>query len=391
MTIPDFDTVNEDAWREFRADLADRLFQLPVGSEVAVGKSTRIPDGPRSVITFTFTRARRLRATMNWDSLHRSPKHFVNQLISLEDAGWRTLLDGRRIYEVPRRRADELASVAVEVLRQVCAIVHPAMLAADAAIPREDVSALGCEPTSRAELQAWVRQLVEELAKQPVHVDDDGAIEVTNVGVTSQLHVWAHGPVLQFQGTVIEQVGDVATAKAFIADEAATWGRVKLVLQGTALIAFMKVDVPVFHPTNFHAVLERWLHFVDQGVPKILAAIPAVSGSVFHDPTEVPDQLLNMLPGESERERLSAAQVAAICRYDQALILSYLTIAHERWLRWLRAIAEAESRDSPQVRNAEDCRAEARVWDMLIITLREALWHTVFRGKGIRGALPASE
>ncbi|NED68792.1 hypothetical protein G3I15_48515, partial [Streptomyces sp. SID10244] len=88
MSDFDFDVIVDGAWRAFRADLADRLTGMAIGTGHTLAQS-EFPEGPHGVIVFTVTRAHRVRATVNAGDLHTTPECLREQLDAMVRAGWR--------------------------------------------------------------------------------------------------------------------------------------------------------------------------------------------------------------------------------------------------------------------------------------------------------------
>ena len=85
----------------------------------------------------------------------------------------------------------------------------------------------------------------------------------------------------------------------------------------------------------------------------------------------LPDALQTLLELDPDGRSLSAREVAKICRYSQADILSYIHTCEEQYLTWRRsAVDAAAAADSAE---ADACRHEADAWRATTHNLRAAL------------------
>ncbi|NED70252.1 hypothetical protein G3I15_55960, partial [Streptomyces sp. SID10244] len=153
-------------------------------------------------------------------------------------AGWRLLRDGQLIYEVGQRRVDKLAQVAVDTLREIWEVVHPAFLEHSGPTPREATIAVGTIPETQLQLGRLVVEALEDMAGQRIVVDDDGDIPLPTGRTPSWLRVLADEATVEFFGTVVDVVPNGSTAAEFVATEAPRWPGITLVLHQTTLMAF---------------------------------------------------------------------------------------------------------------------------------------------------------
>lgn len=380
MSDFDFDSSVEDAWRSFRTGLAERLAHMTAGDEHTVAQSSEFPEGPHGAITFTVTRAHRVRATVGVADLHTTPEYKLEQLDAMIDGRWRLLRDNRLIYEVSRRRVDELAQVAVDTLRRVWEVVHPAFLAGPGSSPREAVLAIGTIPETQRQLGRLVVRTLEGIAGQNITVDDDGDIPLPTGSTPSWLRVVPDEATVEFFGTVVDRVPNLTTAAEFAATESPRWPGITLVLHQTTLMAFQTIEMTAFHRENLVAGLGRWLQFMHDGAPEIISAIRGSEPPQSPDPESdvLPDPLQTLIVLDEDGTTLDAHEVAEICRYDQSAILGYIRTAQEQYLEWSSSADVSEA--SGNADEAAACRHEEKAWRATTEQLRAALRVVVLRG-----------
>ncbi|GAB93035.1 TY-Chap domain-containing protein [Gordonia rhizosphera] len=381
MTDFDVDASIDGAWRVFRNDLADRLAALRVGDGFVVEQSRDFPEGPHGVLTFTVTGTRRIRCTVADDDLHPTASFHDEQVTAMITAGWHRLRDGRLIYEVGRRRVDELAHVAVDALRDIWEVVHPAFLANSGPVPREDTIAVGVVTESREQLLRLITGVLEGIAGRQITVDGDGDIPLPTKQTPSWLRVLADEATIEFFGTLVDEVPDVAAAAEFVATESTRWPGITLILHESALMAFHSADMPVFHRQHLVAAVSRWFDFMYQMAPEAISAVTGVEASPEpEEPSDdrLPDPLQTLIVLDEDGTTLNADEVAKICRYDQSAILQYIRTTQEQYLEWMKSAYEADATGDTE--EAAACRHEEQAWRVTTRKLQEALRIVVLRG-----------
>ncbi|MGV9826846.1 MULTISPECIES: T3SS (YopN, CesT) and YbjN peptide-binding chaperone 1 [unclassified Gordonia (in: high G+C Gram-positive bacteria)] len=373
MANIDFDTSVEGAWRTFRGELADRLVGLEPGDEVVVEQSREVHEGSHATLTFTATRAHRLRATIRTVDLLSAPGESPTPIEAAGKAGWRVLRDGRTIYEVSRRRVDELAQVAVAALREIWEVVHPAFLAQPEPAPVEPVVSIGVVPESRDHLLRLVVGALEEIAGGTIVLDEDGDIPLPTGELRSWLHVMADDPAIEFFGTLVDEVPDAAAAAEFIAAEAVGWTGIKLVLHQSTVMVFLTVEMRAFCRENLVSALARWLGFMHDAAPDIVAAIKGADAPepTSTDDDQLPDELQTLIVLDEDGQSLDAHDVATICRFDRSAILRYFRTTQEQYLEWMKSARAADAAGDPE--EAAACRHEEEAWRVTARKLQDAL------------------
>ncbi|MFW0793331.1 hypothetical protein AAFP30_05925 [Gordonia sp. CPCC 205515] len=374
MICNGFDESIDDAWRAFGHDLGNRLADLAPGDSLLVEQAREFPEGPHGVLTFTVTGGRRVRCTVVATDLHPTWEFFDEQVTAMKAAGWRELRGGRLIYEVGRRRVDELARVAVDSLREIWEVVHPSFLADETSVPIEPRVEVGAAPKSGDHLQRMVIDVLEDIAKCPITVDEDGDVRLPTRS-PSWLRVRSDEPVIEFFGTLIRTVQDPAAAAVFIATQSRRWLGIKLTLTDSTLMASTSMRVKVFHRKNLVTTLSHWLDFIDETGMEIVAEIaeldPVVAPTADAEATDddrLPDPLQTLIVLDDDHTSLTARDVATICRFDQSAILRYIHTSQEQYLSW-----KSSADDADDAEEAAACRHEAEAWDATVDKLRGAL------------------
>ncbi|MXP21320.1 hypothetical protein GIY30_08130 [Gordonia sp. HNM0687] len=376
----DFDGSVDDAWRAFRNDLADRAAQLRIGDEHHLEQTQGFPDGPHGTLTFTLTRAHRIRCTAHVVDLHTTPDILAEQLDALTAAGWRLLRDGRLIIEVNRRQVDRLAQVAVDALREIWEVVHPAFLEGDAPPAPEATIAVGAYPVSREHLLRLIVGALEDIAGRRITLDADGDVPLPTGSLPSWLRVLTEEPTIEFVTTLVDDVPDAAAAAQFVATESVRWPGITLVLHQTSLMAFQSVPMTAFHRENLVSAVGHWLQFTAESAPGIITAIAGTARDTAPHGDALPDPLQTLIVLDEDGSGLDAHQVATICRHDQSAILGYIRTSQEQYLEWMKSAAEADLADDAD--EAAACRREEQAWRTTTEKLRAALRLVVLRGDG---------
>ncbi|MGW5524864.1 TY-Chap domain-containing protein [Gordonia sp. NPDC003950] len=395
MRTNDFDSSIEDAWREFRDRLADVFRRLSDGENSRLQVNGSTPEHPAGRLTITVTGAHRVRITVNADDLDGSLDRRLLQVEQLRTLGWRRLRNGSYIIEGSRARADDLAAVTVDTVRQVWEAIHPSFLAAPF-LPRspepEATLRVGTAPHDADHLRSLIHTMLETAAGRTIDLDEDGDLPLPTRPYPSWLRVCEAVPCIEVFTVITDKVIDPAHAATVIAAQPTDHAAIRLLLRGRTVVAQRIIDAAVFVPENINTALNDWFTFVEYDGPRIarLATtrekhMPATD-SDSDEEGPLPDALLAILHLDPDNATLSAHEVAEICEYDRSEVLRCIRICEEQEVSWDRSAAEADGTGATEERDA--CRHEARSWAATSAKLRAALRIVVLPSAGRRRIRP---
>lgn len=256
MRTNDFDASIDDAWQEFRTELAAFLRELTAADLTWIEQDPSIPEGPHGRIDIRYTRAHRVRLTLDPLTLHTSVDCYRIQIGQLRALGWRRLAGGTYILEGGHARADEMAAAIVNTFRQVWETVHPTFLRAPFLAdepPRvEPTLRAGVVPHGPEHLRALVVSMLEEVTGQRIEVDDDGDV-VLPTEPPSWLRVHEDLPRLVAFAMLTDSVSDPLVAAPYIAAQPTSRDGVRVMLRQRQVFAHRVIDVTVFSGDNLRA------------------------------------------------------------------------------------------------------------------------------------------
>ena len=137
------------------------------------------------------------------------------------------------------------------------------------------------------------------------------------------------------------------------------------------VFATLTVECAVFHPHNLSSALAEWFTFLADCAPSVIAKVGEDAPLTARNDGRFPDALQTLLELDPDGRSLSAREVAKICRYSQADILSYINTSEEQHLTWRRSAVDAAAASDPA--EADACRHEAEAWKATTHNLRAAL------------------
>ncbi|NDK92065.1 hypothetical protein GYA93_21190 [Gordonia desulfuricans] len=377
----DFDSIVDTAWRNFRASLADQLFMFTDRSFTWVAQNPEIPDGPHGHLDFEFTRANRLRMTLNPTTLHPDAECYLEQVEMLTELGWRQLRNEKFILERGRRHVDELAAIAVATLRQVWEVLHPAFLTSpllESPAPwTEPPLNVGVIPGNADQLRALIVTALSEATGTAVELDDDGDVPLPTHPCRSWLQITPDAPRIELFAQLTDRIPDPAAAATYLAAQPTSFNAVRLSLRQGAVFAQMVLDARVFHDRVLTAAMVEWFDFMESDAAEIITTIEGAGADPTADACatgdcapeeEVPAGLLAVLELAPMSGTVTPEDVAHVCDHDREAMLDYLHRCEEQAVEWGRNAAREIDADE-----AAACRHERRVWEVTAELLRDAL------------------
>ncbi len=362
-----FDDFVESAWAEFRDDLATRLSTLADdGVRFTVDQGDEIPEGSHGTIEFTRTDDGDIRATISESDLRPTPDYADEHIRLLRSMGWHRSADvtaSTLIFEVAPSDVGSLAQTAVQALREVWEVVHPAYID-DRPAPTESIVETAVLALGHEQLLELVVRALEEMRNEPVELDADADYPLPTP-IPSWLRVLRDSPSVRFFALITDEIANPARAADYVARNAAKWPYVSLILDDSGVHAMLTQHLWMFHPKNLAAALATWVDFLRKDAPRIAEDLAEL------DDEPLPEAIMAMMQLEADGAELTPAEVAQVCRHDSSAILAYLRVCEEQYLAWEASAEDAESTGSSD--EAEACRSEEESWRRTARQLRQAL------------------
>lgn len=417
----DLDRSTARAWSQFQARLADHVVAMTSDDVLLIeAYSVAAADDPGAApyIQFAGWGDDRIRCEVSSNE-YLAPRYALDAAATstLQSLGWSAPSHGRddeggsgsaNFYlDSGRSAADKLAVMAVQALRGVFGVAHPAFLLAHnlgegAAAPELGIpspmveSAVGQQeplavvPDDVDHLRTLVDQALEPMFGHGPNHDSDGDIPVVAGSALLFVRVLEDAPAVEMFSTIVRDVSDLDEAAEATAELNNSIRLIKFLLVEDAVIAVAHVAAMPFAPQQLRSVLD-YMSRVADGIDEGLAA--RVGGRrVFEDqPTErpaapageasgLPAELQTLLHLDVEGESPIEPDLAAsVCDYDRDLVLRLLKISSQEEIAWRashdKAAIEAD-RDAAAV-----CGVEAAAWAKTVETLRGALRVIVERNR----------
>lgn len=261
--------------------------------------------------------------------------------------------------EAPQDDASRLAVLAVQALRDVFGVPHPAFLATDGLYEPEDIEDDGSVeldpeeaytavlPRDRAQLQELVDAALTPMFGHAPERDEDGDIPVTFGSALVFVRVLEGIPVVQLFSSVVEGVTDVERAAFEVGVLNRDSGFLRYVLVGDRVMAFLQIPAYPFVPAHLRAMVSTMSEAADAvdddlavrvgGRPSLQATLALPESEGWH---ELPEdhghpavQTLFELEAD-EPGSVDPELAASICDHDRPLILELLRWVHGQETMW---------------------------------------------------------
>ncbi|MFC4605853.1 T3SS (YopN, CesT) and YbjN peptide-binding chaperone 1 [Rhodococcus kronopolitis] len=410
-----FDLSVDKAWRSFRAALADYVVEM-VDTDFLVLQSAESNIAGHHVQYVQFlshdSDAVSCGVPTNADLDPKQALSLADEA-RLRELGWapqdRAVADdcahpNTRFFfaDRPRMRADELATMAVTVLRELWNVPHPGFLRAGTLgrtaelpvgenysrnappteqdpTPYPDASIGADFPRDHTHLRELVGAALTDSPDHPPALDADGDIELTLDGMPVFVIVHPTEPYVQIWAPLLQQISDHARAAAIVAELNTGWPLIKFVLTEDRLSASIIVVANPFVPRHLTDMLGRMSAFLTTCDDGFVARFGAVSARHTQDPgsgrdgePEFPAALMAVIDlGADAMGELGARRVVETCAHDRDTILEYIRLCSEQEAEWL-GNADA-AREDPDQDDLELCLSEARNWSRTVEALLAAL------------------
>lgn len=391
-----FDRAVDEAWREFRTALADRLAALPADDVLVVGSLA--PDRGSLLVTLDYCRA--------GDHLVCVARHAgIGEDHSLYDlacaAGWDDDPDrlDQVVLDVPVREVDRAAAASVVVLRDIAGLAHPSFVHARGSAGEERFTRAMAEPpadsepweppaveypTSPDELHAAVERVLAARLDGTPETDDDGDFLVTIHDFPAYVMPHHKHPQVRILVPLLYDITGRTRAAEVLTELNSQYAFIRLTLASDRVSAVIDLPASPFSGKQLCDHLDRiegFLHSLDDRFAERLG------GKFYTESTSEPDDNADTDTDESEqlpsdlltllqldvhgRGTLGAAQVAEICGYDRIAILDHIRTCEEQVIAWHSSADDASAADDHDEYDA--CIHEADAWQQTVDSLRAAL------------------
>ncbi len=272
----DLDRSIDDAWTEFTGRLSDVVSVMDPGGSLTLGSMAGSTRGGAPFVRFACLPSRQILTTAAGNaSLGEGFQLDPQRLQALDDLGWEPpSVDGENAgpdhwFVAEQDESDAIAARAVEVLRHVFRVTHPAFLAPDhlaevltpptprelaqEAYPEDDLVAV--TPTSVGHLRTLVAaELAQALGYEPLRdADDDFVIRVGSAMVFVRCTADGH-EVIVFSPLVHELEGR-SRAMEVLSDLNTQARYVRFLLIRDRVYISMSVLAYPFVPAHLHQAL----------------------------------------------------------------------------------------------------------------------------------------
>lgn len=416
----DLDRSTARAWSQFQARLADHVAAMTDDDVLIVEANSGGDDhetGASPYVQFLAGGEGLIHCEVS-SNAYLAPRYALDPQASatLQSLGWSAPDPGEEestrsgsanfYVDSARSSADKLAVMAVQALRGVFGVAHPAFLSArnpgvgaptpELGIPSPMVESaiemhepLAVVPDDVDHLRTLVDEALEPMFGHGPNHDSDGDIPVVAGSALVFVRVLEDAPAVEMFSTIVRGVSDLDEAAGAVAELNNGIRLIKFLLVHDVIVAVAHVAAMPFAPQQLRSVLD-YMSRVADGLDEGLAARVGGWRALEDQPAEQPDSAAaDQLPAELEtllhldvdgETPIDPDLAASVCNYDRDLVLKLLKISSQEEITWRASHDEAAiqgDRDEAAVRGGE-----AAGWAKTVETLRGALRVIVERNRG---------
>lgn len=408
----DLDRSTARAWSQFQARLADHLAAMTEDDVLIVEANSGRDDeaGASPYVQFVAGGGELIRCEVSSNE-YLAPRYALDAAAAatLQSLGWSAPTSGEEglpqsgsanfYLDSARSSADKLAVMAVQALRGVFGVAHPAFLSAqnpgegaatpelgipspmvESAIERQEP--LAVVPDDVDHLRTLVDEALEPMFGHGPNHDSDGDIPVVAGSALLFVRVLEDAPAVEMFSTIVRGVSDLDEAAGAVSELNNGIRLIKFLLVDDVIVAVAHVAAMPFAPQQLRSVLDymsRVADGLDDGLAARVGGWRALedhptehSGSADSGAAELPAELQTLLHLDVDGETpIDSDLAASVCNYDRDLVLKLLKISSQEEITWRESHDEAAihgDRDEAAVR-----RGEAAKWAKTVETLRGAL------------------
>lgn len=417
----DLDRSIARAWSQFQARLADHVVAM-TGDDVLIIEVDSSGDHDASAapyVQFAAWGEDKIRCEVS-SNQYLAERFALDEaaISTLQSLGWSAPSHSRdeepdggsaNFYlDAGRDAADKLAVMAVQALRGVFGVAHPAFLSArnvgdaaaapDLGIPSPMVESaiaqqepLAVAPDDVDHLRTLVDEALEPMFGHGPNHDADGDIPVVAGSALLFVRVLEDAPAVEMFSTVVRDITDLDEAAAAVAELNNGIRLIKFLLVDHVIIAVAHVPAMPFAPQQLRSVLDymsRVADGIDDGLATRVGGRAAFEdqrsdrgvSAADDDAPDLPAELQTLLHLDADgASPVDPDLAASVCNYDRDLVLKLLKISSQEEINWRKSHDEAAI--SGERDEAAVCEGEAAAWAKTVETLRGALRVIVERNR----------
>lgn len=398
----DLDRLTNDAWRGFRAALADAIDGLEVGETLLL--EHYCCEGGEDCPPHAFVTRQKPYVLIEVASnriINREQRLTRRGCAHLRSLGFTSATRSEPYYwtTVPATHVDQAASLIVEAFRGPFSVPHPSFLAcpdvtwqADSQLPTPDaVPELpqAVQPVNREHLDQLVDRAMSSVVGCLPERDSDGDLPIRAGRAVVFVRSHDRAPVVRIFSLMAVDISDLEAAER----ETNTLNRqvegIKFLLCDDTIVATVDLSALPFVADHLRFTVARLVAVVSDNA-EFLAS--RVSGRVFGsnadaqlDPDSDDDDesapavdsgihpvMLCMLQLDAEKPgSVKAKDAAKLCGYDRDLLLELIRWNEEQEIAWREARDEAN--ETQEYEEAEVCEHERAHAERTAKVLRKAL------------------
>ena len=269
-SIVDFDGDNERSWTAFQHRLGDWLEAMEDQDSLvlAVITATESDGGAEPYVLFAGFGDGHLRGEVS-SNVYLAAEHVLSEANDevLRSLGWGAPTDGNYAVNLPRAQGDRLAQMAVDALRDVFGVAHPAFLGTTDAeagrvlgltAPAEEVPERDQErgevvvpiPKDHEDLCVLVDEALVAFIEVELMHDEDGDVPLPHGDHVVYVRVLEKDPVVSIFATIVLDVEDIDAARREAGILNRTHGITRFIVVGTTVL--VKVEFPCLPFASAH-------------------------------------------------------------------------------------------------------------------------------------------
>lgn len=277
--IVDFDGDNERSWTAFQVRLSGWLEAMDDQESLVLGviTATESDDGSDPYVLVTGFGDGHLRGEVS-SNVYLGAEHAVSDANDelLRSSGWGAPSDGNFAVHLPRTESDRLARMAVDALRDVFGVAHPAFLETTDAeagrvlgltAPAEEVPELEQErhlereevlvpiPKDHDDLWVLVDEALVALFGVELDHDDDGDVPLPHGDHVVYVRVLETDPVVAIFANIVVDVEDIDAARREVGILNRTHGITRFIVVGTTVMVKVEFVCLPFASAHLESML----------------------------------------------------------------------------------------------------------------------------------------
>ncbi|MEE2034043.1 T3SS (YopN, CesT) and YbjN peptide-binding chaperone 1 [Rhodococcus chondri] len=412
-----FDRDVDRAWRAFRAHLADHVAAMHDDDGLVLEPLAEESGGPAGpCVQFYAWGDGQVRCEVPSNTHLADDRRLQpGDEALLQELGWQPPSRGPEDPEDtgspafwldrPSSWADQLADIAVTVLRRIWGVPHPLFLRSETfgadhtpvfepptpsieERTRKSAVALAVEPTGEEHIRELIEATMQDRIGESPTWDEDGDLVLRVGGVLLFVGVGPGGTTVDLFAPVVHSITGRTRAAEVVADLNRRWPHLKFVLVDDRVAVVNHLAAIPFVPAHLLAALDRLAAFLEDLDPQFATHLGGVllresenpdMSDPFDEPEWTPDVEDDLPPAllalrDHHLEGSSGVPVrtvAAIGEWEPARLQQFLDLSTEQQIGWTsESLDRAVAGDDDGVFEAD---SKALEWELTIRSLTKAL------------------